>query len=270
MDLVMVVFRFFARLSREVHAYRFFLMNFIKYELKLRFKSTFLGTAWVFLSPLLYFVVLSFVFSFVIRGGIENFKLFFLSGLVPWMMLNNTILTQVASVVNNGELIKKISIPRFAFPLASNIARMVDNLVFLALLFTLFLLFGGTLSIHHLWVIPLMALIFLTTFGIGFLLSLINVFVRDTEQVVSIGFQILFFLCPIIYPLRLIPEKLRIFFLLNPFYYYVEVFHQLFYYQVAPSLKFIGYIAAFSLGVVALALAVYGLVEKKIVFYLSI
>jgi len=258
------------RLSREIHEYRYFLLNFIKYELKLRYKSTFLGTAWVFLSPLLYFVVLSFVFSFVIRGGIENFKLFFLSGLVPWMMLNNTILIQVSSIVNNGELIKKISIPKFVFPLSSNIARLVDNLVFLFLLLGLFLLFGGRLSVHHLWVFPLMILIFLTTFGIGFLLAMINVFLRDTEQLVSIGFQILFFLCPVIYPLRLLPEKLRILFLLNPFYYYVEVFHQLFYYQVAPSLKFIVYISIISLGAVALALAVYGLVEKRIVFYLSI
>ena len=71
------MFKFINGFVKEINEYKFFILNFIKYELKLRYKNTFLGVLWVFLSPLLYFLVLGFVFSFVIRGGIKNYKLFF-------------------------------------------------------------------------------------------------------------------------------------------------------------------------------------------------
>ena len=255
---------------KEILEYKFFILNFIKYELKLRYKNTFLGVLWVFLSPLLYFLVLGFVFSFVIRGGIENYKLFFLSGLVPWMMLNNTIITQVSSLVNNGELMKKISIPKFIFPLSSNIARVVDNLVFLIILIVIFLFSGGEIQLFHLWAIFFMIIIFITTFGLGLMLSILNVFIRDTEQIVSIFFQILFFTSPIIYPLNLIPHNLRFLFKLNPFYYHIEVFHQIFYYQVPPCLKYVEFMAIFAFITVVMVLFVYSKTEKRIIFYLSL
>lgn len=261
--------KFLKKLIKDILDYKYFLRNFVKYELKLRYKSTILGVLWVFVSPLLHFLILGFVFSFVIRGGIENYKLFFLSGLVPWMMINNTILNQVASLVNNGELMKKISIPKFIFPLSSTIARLVDNLIFLSILVIIFLFSGGRLMWFHLWAFFFMALIFLTAFGLGLMLAILNVFVRDTQQIVNIVFQIIFFVSPIIYQLDLIPENFRFLFKLNPFYYYIEVFHQIFYYQVPPVSSYVHFMMVFALLSVLVSLFFYYRTEKRIVFHLS-
>jgi len=254
---------------RDIKKYKFFLVNFVKYELKLRYKNTKLGFLWVFLSPLLYFALFAFIFSFVIRGGMKNYKLFFLSGLVPWMILNNTILTQIPAVINNSELFKKVAVPKFIFPLSVNIARYVDNFVFLLILFLIFLLSGGKLLLIHLWVIPILFLFFMTTMSVGIIFSVINVFFRDWEYIVNILFQVLFFSLPIIYPLNLIPQKLRFIFKLNPFYYYIEVFHTLFYYQrnIFKSHLLIITIVSFSLLILSLGVIYYS--ENKIIFRLS-
>ena len=261
--------KFYRGFIGEILEYRYFLQNSIKYELKLRYKNTILGVLWVFVSPLLHFIILGFVFSFVLRGGIENYKLFFISGLVPWMMISNAILNQVSSMVNNGELMKKISLPKFIFPLSSNIARVVDNMVFLAILVAIFLFSGNEIRLFHIWALFFMLIIFLTTFGLGLILAVVNVFIRDTQQIVNILFQILFFISPIIYELELIPEKFRIIFKINPFYYYIEVFHHLFYYQVPPSLSHLSFMLVFSLSTVIAALFLYHKTEKRIIFHLS-
>ena len=261
--------RFFREILSQVSQYKYFLLNFVRFELKVRYKHTFLGGVWVVVSPLLYFLILGFVFSFVIRGGLENYKLFFISGMVPWMMLNNTIMTQVSSLENNGELMKRIAVPKLIFPLSSNIARQVDNLIFVVILIILYLLSGAGAHWYHLWLIPIWLLFFMTTLGIGMILAIVNVFIRDTAVLSAIVFQILFFMSPIIYSLDLIPKKFIPIFVLNPFYYFIEVFHYLFYYQLEPRMAHLLAMSLVAVASMGLALFLYRFTEKKIVYYLS-
>ena len=258
------------RFLSDIHRYRYFLFNCVSKDIKLRFRRSYFGVLWLVLSPLVYFAVLALVFTFVIRAQMENYRLFFLSGLIPWLMINNTIMTMTPSLINNGELMKKVALPKLVFPLGVTLARTVDNMIYLAILIVFYFFSAGTFQIGLLWVIPLFLMITLTTFALGTLLALLNLVLRDTVHIVGLLFHMLFFLTPIIYPVDLIPIKFKSIFYLNPFFYFIDAFHQIFYFQKAPSANNLLFIILFSTVSLLVTLAVFGRIEKRIIRYLSI
>lgn len=184
-------------------------------ELKIKFKGACLGFLWTILNPLLMMLVLSIIFTKVVRINIEKYPLFVLCGLLPWNFLTSSIIRSANIIIENASLIKKVPLPMEIFPLSVVFSNLINFLICMGLL-VIFFAFHIEISVKLLLlpVIILLQLIF--TAGMCFLFSCITVFFRDVNNILNILLMLWFYLTPVIYPLEMVPEKFYILCSINP------------------------------------------------------
>jgi ABC-2 type transport system permease protein len=176
------------------------LMNLIRKETKVKYKSSVLGVAWSMLNPVLYLLVFYVVFTFFLRSGISNFVVYLLAGIVPWTLFSTGLQGATGSVVANGPLVTKVAFPREILPLSAIGSALVNfgyqSLVLVAalLVFT-YPFLGPALVLVPLALVVL--LLFLTAVGLA--TSAFNVRYRDTHHLVDLALLAWFWVTPIVY-----------------------------------------------------------------------
>lgn len=187
-------------------------------ELKVRYKSRFLGYVWALVNPLAFAFVYWIAFKFIMRVEMANYSLYLITGIFPWVWLSLGVANGARSFINNASLIKKASMPRAILPL-SCVAQETVHFIFALPVIIAFVVFAGDYAISAAWVwqIPLLiALQVAFVYPLALSMALLNVYVRDIEYLVSIGFSLLFFATPMVYPITMVPDAYRHFFELNP------------------------------------------------------
>jgi ABC-type polysaccharide/polyol phosphate export permease len=206
-------------------------------DLRVRYKRSILGFLWALLNPLLLMIVLTVVFSTVMRWPIDHYAIFLISALVPWTFFSQALSYSAESIVSNGDLLKKINIGKSVFPVAAILANLINFV--LSLIPLAILLLALRYPIHITWLylpIPLLGLI-AWTLGISFFCAAANVFFRDVSHIVQIVISALFYFCPIIYSLDFVPERYHFYFKLNPMLYILNGFRLSIYYGTLPSIQ---------------------------------
>ncbi len=254
-------------LVRETYRYRELIWALALKELKLRYKRSVLGFMWALLNPALMMLVLTVVFSTILRFGIPDYAIFLLSVLLPWTFFSQSLSYAVESIVGNGELIKKVAVPKLVFPVAavvSNIINLLLSFIPLALLVV-----GMRHPFYKTWLflpVPMLALI-IFTLGMTFFFATANVYYRDVAHIVQVVLSAWFYLTPIIYALDFIPKNRQWLFKLNPIIYVVNGFRLSVYYGMLPRWQSVA--ASFVCAFVALFIG-FGIFRKyqdEFVFY---
>lgn len=186
---------------RALYRYRYLLRNLVVRDLKVRYKNSLLGVLWSLLNPLLMMVIFTLVFGVLAGNDIRDYSVFFLVGLLPWNFFNGALLASTLSITNNEALIKKVYFPREVLPLASILSNLVNFGIALVVLVTFLYATGLGLTVHALWVIPLLITQLIFTLGLGLLLGSLQVFYRDVMMILDVGMLAWFFLTPVMYPL---------------------------------------------------------------------
>lgn len=201
--------------------------------IKLRYKNSFLGIFWSMLNPLLFLLILMLVFSKI--NHIENFGLYALSGLVFWNFISASILQVITSFIDNASILKSINLHPFSFPLAAIVAALINLALTLIPFFILMFFLGYQLNFSLLSVIPLLLITSVFILGLGLTLGTLNVFFRDIQLLWTTIIPAFFYFTPIAYTPDLLPESTRYLLKLNPFYYFIESFHDIFYRSTFPN-----------------------------------
>ncbi len=253
----------------ELWGYRDLLLNLTFSELKLRYRSSFLGFLWTILNPLFFLLILAVVFSKLMKFEVDNYTIFLFSGLTAWFMIQQTVVIATASVVNNESLIKKVYIPKLVFPLSSCLARYIDHLILVAILVVFMIIFKSPFT-WNLLLMPLILLLhFLFSLGISMIAAALYILIRDVQHIIAILFQAFFYLTPILYPLDVLPQNYHALFKLNPFYYFIQIFRFPVYYGSFPPLKLILVACILTLTVLVVGFYIFYKKEKYFVFHLS-
>ncbi len=193
-------------------------------DLKVRYKSRFLGYVWALANPLAFAFVYWIAFKFIMRVDMANYSLYLITGIFPWIWLSTGAVSGARSFIHNASLIRKARLPRAILPLACVTQETVHFLFALPVIIA-FLFFPGDLPLRAawLWQIPLMVgLQVAFVYPIALALAVTNVYVRDIEYLVAIGFSLLFFATPMVYPITMVPAPYRPLFELNPLYALIE------------------------------------------------
>jgi len=181
-----------------------------------RYRNSFLGFFWSLLNPLAYMVILTLVFSFLLRVQVQGFAAWVLVGILVWRFFALGTNQGLFSIINNASLVNKVYIPRYLIVLASNLASLLGASLELVVLFPL-LIFLGAIPSLFVAILPLILLSeFSLVFGLSLALSTLNVVYRDFYQLWDIALQLGFFLSPIVYDSNLIPLRFRLIYSLNP------------------------------------------------------
>jgi lipopolysaccharide transport system permease protein len=177
-----------------------------KRQLESQHRFTVLGWTWPLLRQLVQLVVLVFVFSGLLDLGIPNFPLFVFVGLMIWTWFATAVTVASSVLVNQRHMLMSPGFPAIALPLVAVAVPLVDLLMALPVLLILLAVSG---EIHAgLLALPLVVLVeFALAAGVALIVSVLNVYVRDVENVVTVGLLLLFYLTPVFYGLRQVPER---------------------------------------------------------------
>lgn len=198
-------------------AYLDLLVTLVRNQLKIRYRYTVIGFGWAFVNPILQMLVYAYVFGSIFSGDRANFKLVLLAGLLPWQAFASSVTMAPRALLSNRDLLRKAPFPSELLPISSVATSMV-NFVIVFVVFVAFLLVRGfpALSQIH-WVLAAIVISTVLMVGISLLVSSLNVFFRDVEQLIGFVIWIWFFLTPIVYPLaRLGRSQAKILLGLNP------------------------------------------------------
>lgn len=256
------------RQYKEIGEYKTVLWNLVRQNLLLRYRRTVLGYFWTLINPLLMMSVTAIVFSSLFKADIKNYAIFLFSGIIPWNFFS-LIVTQSSGVyVNNESIIKKIYIPKILFPLSLSIGMLVDSMFSFIALFLIAGMIGSVYSLSLFFLPMSYLLLFLFSFGLALIVSVITVYFRDLQHVIVIMMQAWFFLTPVMYKNRDISGIASYFMHLNPLVPFIDLFRSPLYLGVLPPLSSIYTSAAFSVVSIVAGLVVYLMNEKKIIFRL--
>ncbi len=259
----------------EVWSYRGLIGHLAQRELKSRYKRSVLGWLWSLLNPASTLLIYTAVFGTIMRieppiagnGTLKSFALYLFSGLIVWNFFNGVITGSMGALIGAGGLLKKVYFPPEC-PAIANAITVVTQTLLEALILVVALALAGNLSWTILFFPYVLLLLSLFSLGIGLVLSIANVYLRDINYLVSIGLSLLFYGTPIVYTFALIeanaPGWIETVVRLNPLTQFVGASQQIFYLLEVPSFARLGGLTVISFGTFALGWAIFSATSKDV------
>jgi lipopolysaccharide transport system permease protein len=215
---------------KELWEYRGLLGVLVRRDIKVRYKQSVFGVAWVLLRPLFSMAIFTLVFGMFVRVPSDGYPyaLFVLAGLLPWIYFSTSVLSSGNSLVDSAGLIGKVYFPRLIIPLVSITGGLLDFFISIAF-FLLAMPFFGVGWTANLLAVPALVLgVMVTTLGVGTLISALTVAYRDFGGIAGYALQIWMYATPVVYPESVIPERWRFLLFANPMAAQVEGFRSAF------------------------------------------
>ena len=240
---------------KEIYEYRQMIYSLVRKELRGRYKGSVLGFFWTFLNPLLQLMVYTIVFSTIMRSGIENYYLFLFVALVPWIFFSSCLTGGSTSIMNSGDMVKKIYFPREVMPIAYVTSAFVNMILTFVVVFGVLIVSGYGMYFRALLYLPIIMIVeYLLGLGIALLTSALTVFFRDLAYILSIVGMAWQFLTPVMYPQEMVEDALPDYMLkiwnLNPMTPIINAYRDILYYKTIPQLSTL--ITAVILGIIVL------------------
>ncbi|SEU15319.1 ABC transporter permease [Paenibacillus sp. NFR01] len=223
------------------------LANFMRYQellkllvlkdIKIKYKRSVLGILWSVLNPLFIMLIITLVFKELFRFNVENFAAYVISGQVLFTFFSESTSLAMTSVFSSGQIIKKVYVPKYIFPL-SKIAYSLVNMLFSFVAVLIVCFFTG---VHLEWTIVFsfvsILYVFLFSVGVGLILCSMVIFFRDIEHLYGVVLTAWMYATPIIYPAISMPDKFLFILNANPLYYFVTHFREGLLYGRIPSFE---------------------------------
>lgn len=218
---------------------------------KAKYVGSFMSIAWTVITPLLMAGVITIIFTKILKVQIVHFPLFILSGYLPWMFFSKALSEGTNSIIQNVNLLNQFKFSREIIPLSVVFANFLSFLLGFIVILPLFIIFNHRV-ILYIWFLPVILIFFLLfTCGICLFLASINVLIRDVAHIVEIGLLFWFWLTPIFYSIKMVPESYRMICYLNPLTIFIIMFKDVLYRAILPDVWIIaiGGISAFTIGI---------------------
>ncbi|NBK99010.1 MAG: ABC transporter permease [Erysipelotrichia bacterium] len=248
---------------RAIWAYRFFIISSIKTEFRSRFARSRLGGVWMILNPLAQVAIYALVLSEVLKAKLPNidtayaYSIYLMAGMLGWSLFSEVFSKSLDIFIANGNLIKKMAFPKITLPLIVTGSAMVNNLLLFMAILVVFGFLGHMPTIQLVWMPLLFAVTLSLGLGLGIMLGIINVFMRDIGQIVPIILQFWFWLTPVVYVSNTLPEEYQNFIYYNPMTGIIEGFQNILVYDKAVDISTLVYPIVIASIAIVLALFMY-------------
>lgn len=243
--------------------YRGFIRSSIRHEFASRFARSRLSGLWLIVHPLAQVAIFAFVLSEVLSAKLPGvgtrygYALYLMAGILAWALFSEVVSRSVTVFVDNGNLLKKIVFPRVNLPIIVCGVALVNNVLLLLAILGIFALLGHIPTLSVLWLPALIGLNLAFATGLGLILGVLNVFIRDVAQVVPILLQFGFWLTPIVYTRNVLPERYHHWFAVNPLLPIVESYQAVLVYGEAPPPGALVFAAGSAAAALVLALVLF-------------
>lgn len=211
---------------KELWLYRELLFFLTWRDIKIRYQQTVLGFAWAILQPFLTMIVFSVFFGKLAKMDSEGvpYPIFSYTALLPWQFFEQSIQNSANSLVTNANMITKVFFPRLFVPISSVLSSLIDFFIAFTVLIGMMIFYKVQPTAGIVWLPVFLLLAFITSMGVSFWLSAMNVKYRDVRYIVPFLTRFWFFGTPITYSSKLLSEPWRTLYGLNPMVGVVEGF----------------------------------------------
>jgi len=233
-------------------------------QLKARYTNSILGITWAVINPFLIMGAISFVFVGVLKMQTKGFALFVLSGIFPWMFFAGAVTDATSSILNQQNILRQFSLPREILPLSAVMSNFMNFLIGWLIIYPIFLVFNPAI----IFLLPLLPLFLLLQLcfvcGLGLILSILNVFLRDTGQLLGLLLMFWFWVTPIFYTSEMVPEQLRWVCSFNPMTPFISGYREIIFSANVPSMAVMISAAFWALAALTSGLEIFGAAQQKI------
>ena len=217
---------------RNLLSGRTLLIQLVKRDFAKRFVGSAAGWLWGLIHPLVQLMVWTFVFQVCLKqepppGEVtNNYTVFLFAGYLPWMLFQETVMRSATTLVENSNLITKTVFPSEILPVTVFLSSMVNHLLSLALAMVVIAVWVGGVSPMALLLPVYMLLLGMFAIGVGWVVASLQVYLRDTAQVLMVLMTLWFWITPIFISEELVPANLRFLVRLNPLAYVVRAYRE--------------------------------------------
>ncbi len=248
---------------KRLYDYREMLKTSIKKDIGGKYKNSFLGVLWSFVNPLLQIIVYAIIFPLIMKNDIENYVVFMVCGLIPWNYFSTVINRSSFTMIENGNILKKVYFPREILPISVVTSETVTFLIssILILLFTFG--YGLGLTINVLFY-PLVLLVqYVLLLGISLIVSSVTVYFRDLQHFIGVLLQLFFYATPIVYAVDAIPQNFQWILKFNPMTYIIEGYRDIFWGQTMPEVGTLFIVLAIGIVLCILGYLIFNKLQKR-------
>lgn len=220
----------------KVYLYRRVLWDMAISQLKSKYAGSQLGIWWAVVTPLILTGSISLVFGLIFKINMPKYSIFVLSGIIPWLFFNNALMEVTNSFIVNRSILRQAIFPKELVPIASVLGNLLNFLLGLAFLMPIFIIssYKIILPLHYLIIITGFFFIFVS--GVGLIFACLNVFFRDLAYLLAAVFTIWFWMTPVFYSVKMIPDSFKWAYFINPVTYFITAYQCILFEAKAPSL----------------------------------
>jgi len=248
---------------RDIWNYRGFILGSVKREFQQAYKDSILGAIWSVLHPLAMILVYTVIFSGLMRArlpGIETpyaYSIYLCSGLLTWNYFADVINRMQEIFIRNANLLKKVKFPKICLPIIAVLNASLNFSISLILFLVFLLIVGEFPGVIFFEIAPLLFLQIIFASGLGMLLGVANVFIKDVQQAMAIVMQFWFWLTPIVYSQSILSKSLQIAQGYNPMTPIISGYQNIFLLKLPPVWSSLGSLFIISASLFFLAMYVF-------------
>jgi ABC-type polysaccharide/polyol phosphate export permease len=223
----------FYNFIRLIFLQKHLIVSMAKREVAAKYVGSFLGFIWTFIHPMVLIFVFWVVFSIGFRVQPKNdipFIVWLTAGMAAWFVFADIVNGSANVVIVNANLITKTLFHSQILPLVTIVSCLITHSVFLLLLFGLIAIQKLPFSLYFLQFIYYLGCMSVFALGLGWIVSALNVFIRDVAQIVGVIIQVGLWATPILWDISMMPPKIQMIFKLNPMFYIVQGYRESFIY----------------------------------------
>lgn len=197
---------------KQIFSFRDLILALGVRDIKLRYRQTALGVAWVVLQPLVASLIFGFVFNVVAGLKAPNglpYFLFSYAGMLGWNAFSQTLTKAAGSLVQNSALVSKVYFPKIIVPASSVFSSLVDFAVAFAVLLIMLPMFGVAITVPMLLAPVWLLLLLLAALGLGFYASALMVSYRDIQYILPVLVNFMLYASPVPYALDMVPPRFQ-------------------------------------------------------------
>ena len=233
-----------------------------------QYKNSFLGMAWTVLQPLTQVAIFALVMPLIMRFPVQNYVLYLIISYPLWNFFAATLIQSSHSILNQAETLKRCVVSSTVFPIADVLKNLYTYLVSFATMYLFCVLFLAPFDpivlLLPVYLLPVIAALMALAVAVAFVAP----YIRDIGEFTLIGMNVIFWLTPVVYPLEAVPEQVRHWFWLNPFFIMMHPVHELVYYHRLPDAFSTLALLTFSAAAIAAGYAIYRVCRRNYVYYL--
>ncbi len=217
---------------QSIFSQRRLVLSMARREVKSQYVGSSLGLVWTVIHPLVLICIFWVVFSVGFKARPATnvpFVVWLTAAMTCWFAFSDMISGSTTVVVTHANLIKKTVFPAQILPVVKVLSSLVAHAIFVVILMGLLLLQGLPVSIFYVQAFYYLFCMLVLVLGLAWLISALNVFLRDIGQAVGLALQVGFWGTPIFWDIKIMPEKLQLLLKLNPMFYIVQGYRDSFF-----------------------------------------